>query len=66
MVVEHLGVGGDFDGILLGLEGLERVSEYPAPFDRLVDRGWGAGELQKLNSGTILRVLADSETSADI
>ncbi|WP_344310582.1 dipeptidase [Brevibacterium samyangense] len=60
--IDHIGLGGDFDGIPEGPEGLKRVSDYPALLEALADRGWSAADLRKLTSENILRVLEDSET----
>lgn len=59
--VEHLGVGGDFDGIPSGCLGLERVSEYPALISALRDKKWSYSDLTKLGFGNILRVLKDND-----
>jgi membrane dipeptidase len=54
---EHLGLGGDFDGMLAGPRGLERVDGYPALIERLAERGWSGADLQLLTSGSVRRVL---------
>lgn len=54
---DHIGLGGDFDGIPRGPQGLGRVSDYPALLDRLSERGWTEAEITQLTSGNILRVL---------
>jgi len=59
--VEHVGIGGDFDGISATVDGLEDVSKYPALFAELAHRGWSDADLAKLASGNILRVLAEAE-----
>lgn len=58
--VDHLGLGGDFDGVPQGPKGLRRVSDYPALLQALADRGWSESDLRKLTSGNILRVLHDA------
>jgi membrane dipeptidase len=58
--IDHLGLGGDFDGVPQGPRGLRRVSDYPALLRALADRHWSATELRKLTSGNILRVLHDA------
>ncbi len=57
--VDHIGLGGDFDGIPAGPQGLQRVSDYPHLLDALRGRGWSDLELSKLTSGNILRVLQE-------
>ena len=62
--VDHVGLGGDFDGTTELPEGLTDVSGYPRLFDELTARGWSEPDLDKLASGNILRVLRDSERLA--
>jgi membrane dipeptidase len=62
--IEHIGLGGDYDGVDLLPEGLDDVSGYPALLDALADQGWSADDLGALTSGNIRRVLADAEDVA--
>ena len=62
--VNHVGIGGDFDGISEVVVGLEDVSTYPALFAELSRRGWTEGELRKLAGENVLRVLERAETVA--
>jgi membrane dipeptidase len=62
--IEHVGVGGDFDGGGGGAAGLPDVSGYPALFAELLDRGWTDQECAALASGNILRALRDAEAVA--
>lgn len=57
--VDHIGLGGDFDGTDSMPEGLPDVSAYPALFDALAARGWSRADLQKLAFDNSLRVLED-------
>jgi membrane dipeptidase len=59
--VDHIGLGGDYDGVKALPEGLEDVSCYPNLFGALLDRGWSDEELGKLAGGNILRVLRDAD-----
>jgi membrane dipeptidase len=59
--VDHVGIGGDFDGITDNVVGLEDVSKYPTLFAELAHRGWSDADLAKLANGNILRVLAEAE-----
>lgn len=59
--VDHVGIGGDFDGITENVVGLEDVSTYPALFAELAHRGWSDADLAKLASGNVLRALARTE-----
>jgi membrane dipeptidase len=62
--VEHVGVGGDYDGTDQLPEGLSDVSGYPALFAELLSRGWSESDLALMSSGNILRVLRDAEQTA--
>jgi membrane dipeptidase len=62
--VEHVGVGGDFDGNEYWPVGLSDVSMYPNLFAELVRRGWSDADLQKLAGGNVLRVLREAERTA--
>lgn len=55
--IDHVGLGGDYDGTDVFPEGLEDVSGYPRLFAALLDRGWSEPELAKLAQQNILRVL---------
>ena len=59
--VEHVGLGGDYDGNDSWPEGLEDVSGYPRLFAELMRRGWSDEDLGRLASGNILRVLRGAE-----
>jgi membrane dipeptidase len=60
--VEHVGLGGDFDGCDPMPAGLEDVSCYPALIAELVERGWSDDDIAALTRRNILRVLADAES----
>ncbi|WP_433168516.1 dipeptidase [Kribbella sp. CA-247076] len=62
--VDHLGLGGDYDGCPGLPVGLEDVSTYPALFEALAGRGWSDDELAKLAGGNILRVLRAADEAA--
>jgi membrane dipeptidase len=59
--VDHVGIGGDFDGISEVVLGLEDVSTYPALFAELARRGWSDNDLKKLAGENFLRVFAQAE-----
>ncbi len=63
--VDHVGIGGDFDGCDVLPVGLADVAGYPRLIAELIDRGWSDADLAALTRGNILRVLADAEASAD-
>ncbi|HEX3493043.1 MAG TPA: dipeptidase [Streptosporangiaceae bacterium] len=62
--IEHIGLGGDYDGVDRLPEGLADVSRYPALIAELRDRGWSETDCGALASGNILRVLREAETAA--
>ncbi|MDP9203700.1 MAG: dipeptidase [Gemmatimonadota bacterium] len=62
--VDHVGIGGDFDGITEVVQGLEDVSTYPALFAELARRGWSDHDLRKLAGENFLRVFAKAEAVA--
>ena len=62
--VEHVGLGGDFDGTDDVTVGLEDVSRYPALFAELLRRGWTESDCTALAGGNLLRVMRAAEASA--
>jgi membrane dipeptidase len=63
--VDHIGLGGDFDGTDEVAAGLEDVSGYPRLLQELADRGWSEAELEKLTGRNVLRVLRETERLAE-
>jgi membrane dipeptidase len=61
---DHVGLGGDLDGVEATVQGMEDVSTYPALFAELARRGWSKADLAKLASGNIMRVIKAAETYA--
>ena len=61
---DHVGLGGDYDGVDRQPAGLEDVSGYPRLIAELLDRGWSDADLARLASGNALRVLRDAEAVA--
>ncbi len=59
--VEHIGLGGDFDGNTEWPEGLSDVSMYPNLFAELIHRGWTDKDLKLLAGENVLRVLEQAE-----
>jgi membrane dipeptidase len=62
--IDHIGVGGDFDGADSMPERLEDVSGYPALFAELATRGYTDEELQKIAGRNVLRVMRAAEAVA--
>jgi membrane dipeptidase len=62
--VEHVGVGGDFDGTDDVPDGLADVSCYPQLIAELLERGWSEQDCARLAGGNVLRVLREAEAAA--
>jgi membrane dipeptidase len=62
--IDHVGIGGDFDGTPEVPVGLHDVAQYPALFVELRRRGWSESGLRALAGGNILRVLREAESFA--
>jgi membrane dipeptidase len=60
--LDHVGLGGDYDGCDELPLGLEDVTGYPALIAELADRGWSDAELAALTGENVLRVMADAHT----
>jgi membrane dipeptidase len=62
--VDHIGIGGDFDGTPFTPSGLEDVAGYPNLVAELLDRHWSEAELAKLTWQNAVRVLRGAEDAA--
>ena len=62
--IDHIGLGGDFDGITSVAAGLEDVSKYPALTAELLRRGYTDEDVRKILGKNILRVMRQAETVA--
>lgn len=63
--IDHVGLGGDFDGTSRTTVGLEDVGGYPALFDALAERGWTSADLDKLGWRNVARALRAAAERAD-
>jgi membrane dipeptidase len=61
---DHVGIGGDLDGIETTVQGLDGVDGYPLLFAELIRRGWTDRNLAKLAGGNLLRVMRAAEATA--
>ena len=61
---DHVGIGGDFDGIDSTPVDLNGVEDYPSLFAELIRRGWSDANLSKLAGGNLLRALRRAEAVA--
>ncbi len=57
---DHVGIGADWDGGG-GVVGMEDVLDLPKITDALLKAGYSEGDVQKIWSGNVLRVLAAAE-----
>ncbi|MDF6042835.1 dipeptidase [Streptomyces sp. JH14] len=62
--IDHIGIGGDYDGTAFLPTGLEDVAGYPNLIAELLGRGWSATDLAKLTWRNAVRVLRDAEDVA--
>jgi membrane dipeptidase len=62
--VDHIGIGGDFDGTAFVPRDLEDVAGYPNLIAELLRRGWSDADLAKLTWHNAVRVLRDAEAVA--
>ena len=62
--IDHIGVGGDFDGITDVVAGLEDVGTYPALFAELLRRGYSEADVQKIAGRNVLRAMRGAEAVA--
>jgi membrane dipeptidase len=62
--IDHIGLGGDYDGMDTGPVGMEDVGGYPALFVELARRGYSQADLEKIASRNMMRVLRAAEAYA--
>ena len=62
--IDHIGLGGDFDGITDVVAGLEDVSKYPDLTAELLKRGYKDDEVKKILGLNVLRVMRQAEKVA--
>ncbi|MDI3390451.1 dipeptidase [Streptomyces sp. B-S-A8] len=62
--VDHIGIGGDYDGTAFTPDGLDDVSGYPNLIAELLSRGWSRADLAKLTWQNAVRVLGAAEDVA--
>ncbi|WP_369191798.1 dipeptidase [Streptomyces sp. R08] len=61
---DHIGLGGDYDGVDHQPVDLADVSGYPVLLRELADRGWSRADLEALTGRNVLRVLREAEQRA--
>jgi membrane dipeptidase len=58
---DHVGLGGDYDGLPVLPVGMDGVEAYPLLLIELMQRGWSDADLARLAGGNILRVMEQAE-----
>ncbi|MDO5683130.1 MAG: membrane dipeptidase [Propionibacteriaceae bacterium] len=64
--IDHVGLGGDYDGTTWLPVDLPDVASYPRLFDALADRGWSETDLAKLGWRNALATFARIQECARI
>ncbi|AJF69754.1 membrane dipeptidase [Streptomyces vietnamensis] len=59
--IDHIGIGGDYDGTAFTPAGLDDVAGYPNLIAELLHRGWSHQDLAKLTWSNAVRALRDAE-----
>ncbi|MEU5304913.1 dipeptidase [Streptomyces noursei] len=62
--IDHIGIGGDYDGTAFTPSDLADVASYPNLLAELLDRRWSAADLAKLTWQNAVRVLRGAEDVA--
>ena len=62
--VDHVGIGGDFDGTTSLPVGLQGVEGYPLLLAELLRRGWSDADIRKLAGENVLRVMRQADQAA--
>ncbi|MGH7026355.1 dipeptidase [Brevundimonas sp.] len=62
--IDHVGLGGDFDGVDSLPEGVESVEAYPRILAELMRRGWSEADIRKLAGENLLRTMRGVERAA--
>lgn len=62
--IDHIGIGGDYDGMPPGPVGMEDVAGYGLLFEELAGRGYTQEDLEKISSRNMMRVMRAAEAYA--
>jgi membrane dipeptidase len=62
--IDHVGLGGDFDGVGSLPDGVDGVDAYPRILAALMANGWSEADIRKLAGGNVLRVMRAVEAVA--
>ena len=64
--IDHVGIGSDFDGILVPPAGLENVSRIGQVFDEMRRRGYAEKDIDKVAGENLLAVMRRIADKADM
>ena len=64
--IDHVGIGSDFDGILVPPAGLENVSKIGCVFDEMRRRGYAEKDIDKVAGENLLAVMRRIMARADL
>ncbi|MET9517695.1 dipeptidase [Streptomyces sp. NPDC002994] len=62
--IDHVGIGGDYDGTAFTPAGLEDVAGYPNLIAELLRRAWSDSDVAKLTWHNAVRTLRDAQSTA--
>lgn len=62
--IDHVGLGGDFDGVQALPDGISGVDAYPRILTALMANGWTEADIRKLAGENVLRVMRAVEAVA--
>lgn len=62
--IDHIGIGGDYDGYSPMPTGLEDVSSYPRLLDALRERSWSEEDLRRLGGLNVLATWREADAVA--
>ena len=63
--IDHVGLGGDFDGVGSLPDGVDGVDAYPRILAAVMANGWSAADIRKLAGENVLRVMRAVEAVAE-
>ena len=64
--IDHVGIGSDFDGILVPPAGLENVSKIGSIFDEMRRRGYAEKDIEKVAGRNLMAVMRRIGKEADL
>ena len=64
--IDHVGIGSDFDGILVPPAGLENVSRIGLVFEEMRHRGYAEKDIDKVAGENLMAVMRRISDKADI